>query len=251
MIKTNDLDKFVFRSDNRERINQLHVKALVESIRSCNMLNMRPIIVNEKMEIIDGQHRVLAAMKLQVPIFYTIEENRSPKDIVLLSITKSWGTSDFLNFYVKNGYKEYIKLDEFLKFNDVCLKIGLCLIMGHTNDAYKKFKNGDFVMHTEISPEHFKLCRETQELIKKSQGSTKYWNAMKFWKAHLFLSNMEKFNVDKWRDNASRLSERFCIKATYSGYLSLFVGIYNWNTRPNNRILISRDGSCDYMDETE
>ena len=36
---------------------------------------MRPIVVNKKMEVMDGQHRLMAAKQLGVEIYYQEEKN--------------------------------------------------------------------------------------------------------------------------------------------------------------------------------
>jgi hypothetical protein len=43
---TKNYSMFKFRADNREKISDGHVEKLVESIKTRNLLEMRPIIVN-------------------------------------------------------------------------------------------------------------------------------------------------------------------------------------------------------------
>lgn len=227
-IETNDLDKFIFRTDNREKINDAHVKVLVNSIRSCNLLSMKPILVNEQMEIIDGQHRVLAAKELGVSIFYDVRQDITPRHMILLNNTKSWTLTDHLHFYLQHEYVEYKKLADFMRFNEITLKVSLSLLIGGTHAAYQRFKDGEFVMNTDVEPKHLRICRDTQDTLSRLNGHSYYMFSMKFYKAHLIMTRNENFNQEKWESNLKRMSERVCPKVSYKDFLKLFVDIHNW-----------------------
>ncbi len=239
VVETNDLDQFIFRNDNREKINVAHVKVLVESIKSCNLLSMKPILVNERMEIIDGQHRVMAAKELGVSIFYDVRQDLTPRHMILLNNTKSWALTDFLHFYLQHSYMEYQKLADFMKFNEITLRIALNLLIGGTHTAYQKFKDGEFVMNTDVEPKHLLICRETQQTLVRLNGHSYYMFSMKFYKAHLILTRNENFSLEKWKVNLKRMSERVCPKVSYKDFLKLFVEIHNW--RNPIRICITDD----------
>ena len=55
--RTNKYDLFKRIESNRE-VNPAHLKKIEKSISEKNFLHLYPIIVNERMEIIDGQHRL-------------------------------------------------------------------------------------------------------------------------------------------------------------------------------------------------
>src|SRR5882757_1010825 len=146
---TTNYDMFVFREDNRDKIDQGHVRKLVDSITSRNLLELRPIVVNERMEIIDGQHRLLAAQKLGVEIYYQVEENLDSEQIINLNIAKTWGIQDFLNFYVNHEYPEYVKLHNVIKKNNLPLKVAISLYMGQSHIGFHDFKIGKYVFKNE------------------------------------------------------------------------------------------------------
>ena len=123
MKETTNYDMFKFREDNRKEISNVHVRVLVRSITHNNMLKYKPILVNSKMEVLDGQHRLLAAKEIGVPIFYEVEKDMDIKSIISLQTQKAWTTTDYINAYAKNGYEDYIKLSDFCKKNDRMLFI--------------------------------------------------------------------------------------------------------------------------------
>lgn len=83
MLSTKNYDVFTMHASNRE-INILNIKKIKASLCARNMLHLRPIVVNKKMEIKDGQHRFLAAKELGLEIFYQIDDDGEDYDIVLL-----------------------------------------------------------------------------------------------------------------------------------------------------------------------
>ena len=60
VIETTDYDIFKGIVGNR-KVEKKHVEMLTGAIDRNNLLNVRPIIVNEEMMVIDGQHRLEAA----------------------------------------------------------------------------------------------------------------------------------------------------------------------------------------------
>jgi len=86
-------------TSNRE-VDKAHVKKLVASITKNNLLKLNPIIINEQMQVIDGQHRLEAAEQLKLPIFYMVDSQVSKRDLSdLNSVKKNWSTMDYINFW--------------------------------------------------------------------------------------------------------------------------------------------------------
>lgn len=225
--KTTDYALFKFRSDNRPE-NKPYIKRLVESIRSKNLLEFRPIYVNKHYEIIDGQHRLLAAEILGVPIYYQINEQFKPEDIIIANTSKSWGAQDYLNFYYKNGHIEYEKLYNFVKTNNIQLKIALILTMGQSKDSYYKFKNGEYKFIEENFGDSLELCWETINYIKKINGNSHYLFTARFWKALIRLFADPYFDIAVWRQNIKRFIGKFGPRVRNEDYIRLVMEVHNW-----------------------
>jgi len=234
IIKTTDYDIFKFREDNREAINTSHVKRLAESIKSRNLLELRPICVNADMEIIDGQHRLLAAKSLGVAIYYKQEKTLEAKDIIIMNVSQPWGQSDYLNYYCKNNYVEYIKLKEFMKKQNISLKIALNITMGQKRDGYIKYKMGEYKFNEEDFSNSLEICWNTIDYIKRMNGYSLYTHSARFWNALLIMIRHVNFDAQKWLDNLKRMVERFTAKAKKEDYLKLFMDVHNW--RNNSKI---------------
>ena len=243
MKKTNDYDIFKFRADNRDHIDKNHVMRLVNSIQSKNLLELRPIAVNKDYEVIDGQHRLLAAKQLGVDIYYTVEEKLDCKDIVLMNLSKAWGWYDYLNYYCKNDYQHYLHLKNFIEQHKISLKLGMNITMGGTSEAYEKFRNGEYTFDEEGYGPNLQICWDTIREIRRVNGFSPYTGSVRFWNAMLQLIRHPDFDVKHWNDNYPKLIARFGIRSTIREYLKMMMDIYNY--RKNTKISLLKGYSYD------
>jgi len=114
VYKTNDLSIFKQIEGNRPP-NPQHVRRLTQSIKE-NGLLCNPILVNEHFEVIDGQHRLLAAKNAESEIYYIVLIGYKLDQVHTLNLNqKNWNRKDFMNGYAEMGITSYIKLKEFYK----------------------------------------------------------------------------------------------------------------------------------------
>src|ERR1051326_7260164 len=113
IFSTRDYAKFKSIAGNRT-MNPVHLKRLTISMQQRALIS--PIIVNEKFEIIDGQHRFKVRQELGLPIQYIIAEGYGLNEVQILNTnTKNWGPNDYLEGYIELGLEDYIM---FKKFKD-------------------------------------------------------------------------------------------------------------------------------------
>jgi hypothetical protein len=116
ILFTNDLKKFKTMKGNRP-VNPRHVKAIIRSISDNGMLPTL-ILVNEKYEVIDGQHRLEAARVLGVGVHYLVIKGYSITETHTLNLNqKNWKNQDYLASYAEIGYLDYVALQELQKEN--------------------------------------------------------------------------------------------------------------------------------------
>jgi hypothetical protein len=109
-MKTTNYDQFKLVKTNRP-ISKGHVKKLMESIKNHGYFNSKPITVNERMEISDGQHRFYACRELKIPINYEVDEiSVNDSMIVLNSTSNVWRLDEYINHYAEIGVYCYIEL---------------------------------------------------------------------------------------------------------------------------------------------
>jgi len=237
MLKTTEYSIFNFREDNREKIDVTHINRLIESIKARNLLEMRPITVNQDMEVLDGQHRLMAAKKLGVPIYYKIETELKAEDIITLNVTKHWTMGDYLNYYCKNGYVEYQKLLAFMTKNQLPLRVAFNITQGKMKAAFNDYKTGKYVFNEEAAEVDLDVCWQTIYYVHKMNGYSAYTNSSRFWTAILKLVKNPDFNFEKWSFNLKKMVERIGHRAAVKDYLKTFQEIYNWRNAEKIKLL--------------
>lgn len=243
--KTNNYEMFKFRSDNRDGgVNRSHVDKIKRSISAKNMLDLVPITVNEDMEIMDGQHRLVAAKELGVDIYYQVEKNLEAKDIILMNINKAWAISDFFNFHVKNHHPEYLKLKKFIDENQVGLRVALRMLIGTQHEKLYDFKTGNYVHSIEGIEQQWDAIWQTIGYIRKMNGNGAYLTSSRFWMSLYALVNNPNFDMKKWMENLAKMVDKVRPMVSTKDYKYLFMRIYNWNNR--NKIELLEEESREF-----
>lgn len=114
VYETTNYRKFKKMLDNRE-VSPNRVQKIVKSIDQVGYV-MSPIIVNEKMEVIDGQGRLAAAERLGLPVYYVVAPGIGIEECRAMNLNQSnWNIKDFVNSYSAGGNINYINLTNLMK----------------------------------------------------------------------------------------------------------------------------------------
>lgn len=182
--QTNDYSIFKSLEGNR-KVNELHVKRLKKSFEKEYLFS--PIIVNEKFEIIDGQHRFKAAKEMQLPINYTVVHGYDLKEVQTLNAnSKNWNKLDYLNAYCDLGYESYIQMRQFMRdYPDFGIAAAEMILTaknsrGNSEHTYK-FNEGS------LRIDNIKLSYDNAEKIMMFKGLHEKWSSLAFISAVLQL----------------------------------------------------------------
>ena len=94
---------------NRD-IPESRISKIVASIQEIGWVR-NPIVVNEKMEVIDGQGRLTALQRLNMPIEYIIAEGAGSKECIYMNMNMvNWKLPDFIKSYAEQGNENYQRL---------------------------------------------------------------------------------------------------------------------------------------------
>ena len=106
---TKDYSIFKRLVGNRD-IPESRISKIVESIQTVGWVH-NPIIVNEKMEVIDGQGRLTALQRLKLPVEYIIAEGAGNKECIHMNMNMvNWKLPDFIKSYAEQGNENYQRL---------------------------------------------------------------------------------------------------------------------------------------------
>lgn len=221
-------DYSIFKTLKGNRVLIKKVESLIDSIREINLLEQNPIIVNEKMEVIDGQHRLFVASTLQLPIFYTIKEGANLRTVQLINRNlNKWTQVNFLESFIANNNPNYKVLKHFYLNHGIGLNTSIGLLAGSlvTRDMDKATQ--DFI-DGEFKATHLK---EADEFITQAEKLSMYLEA-DFWKSLGFLRALkvvyQEVDPDLLRQRVANSPLRLRRRGTIRDYLRDLEEVYNY-----------------------
>lgn len=142
VYKTDDLDMFKFTKFNR------NILFTDEMLKQAKEGFISPIIVNEYMVVIDGQHRLEHAKKAGVPIEYIVKPGLTEHDIVRMNTTqRPWSLLNFIESYANQGSEQYVALLNLInkKYAGTSVVVGVARDTTSNQTGLSKLvKSGDF-----------------------------------------------------------------------------------------------------------
>lgn len=177
---TNDYGRFKYIESNRT-ISKPHVQHLIQSFEANpGLISTRPILVNENMEIIDGQHRLQACITLRLPVHYMVAEGTNVESAQLMNaLQKGWGLMDYARSFAMNGksdYREFLRLIEEYPIASTILMIYCVGKAEHKINV--KFKRGEFKMMDDK-----KLIEKRLSMLEDFAEVLPFWRDYNFGKA--------------------------------------------------------------------
>ena len=144
ILKTDNYSVFKKIKGNR-RVGKTHKNNLVRAIsEDASCISYNPIIVNDKNEVIDGQHRLSALEELNLPVYYIKVNGLTLKNVQMLNaLSKSWTPMEYAKSFSDLGnshYQGYIDFKKTYKLNHDVLLRYLSLGKPMTSDMFKKGK---------------------------------------------------------------------------------------------------------------
>lgn len=217
--KTKNYSSFNLLHTNRNLSNGL-INRLIKSINKIGYIPSRPIIVDNDMNIIDGQHRFKACQILNIPIYYsklTGDINSDDLIIALNSNQEVWRLNEYVLHYCKKGIKFYIELQNFEDVYKLGISNSISICCGQGRAKHIR-KGIDLKLNENrhIVAEFIKNC-----------------NTLYFYKSSHFVRAIVVF-IDKSSDKqrAKLLKNLLSIsqQPTTGHYLNVFANIVNRNS---------------------
>ncbi len=144
IITEKNYDVFKLREKNRD-ITNVRVKNLVGSINELDMTDCMPIVVNERMEIIEGQTRYEACKHLGIPVHYIKKDfgGKSDKAMILLNANRAdWTIDEYIEHYVKCNIPIYKEIKECQEKYDISSGVAICFIANTTHGEPSTIRGG-------------------------------------------------------------------------------------------------------------
>ena len=110
IMRTENYDMFKKIGGNR-KLNKTNYAKIVKSMKEEQLII--PIVVNEKYEIIDGQHRFTACKDLGKPIYFYMVRGYGLEQVKRANIASSnWKKENYLDMFVAENNETYKEFEE-------------------------------------------------------------------------------------------------------------------------------------------
>ena len=246
VFRTKDYEQFKRLPGNRDVKN---AKKIVDSINSVGYV-LSPILVNEKMEVIDGQNRLEALKELDMPVDYIVQEGIGRRECQALNINQSnWTTEQFIHSYAECGYESYqrlaLLLHDFKKKGfglEGILFISLpYMIPKAGGTTYVGVKDGTF----KISEERYELARR-RLLSAINLGLTQFkeryeMNGRSFWGAIGYAYEHHDVDIKVLAQRILENPHEIISVSRVPDQLRYFDDVYNKGRKAQNKVFMSTD----------
>lgn len=223
--KTKQYTKFRTLGANRDT-SRAHISRLKKSIEEHpEILEAQPILINENFEIIDGQHRFLAASELGMPIYYTMVPGIGIETARTLNVLqRAWAPEDYARSYAMTGnkhYQSYLKARE-----DYGLQHNVTMAAlsgGKRNGLNSPFKRGEFEI---IDLERGRLWMD--RILEIGEAGTIPMTSQ-FAYSLIAVFPVENFDYARLPDNTKKYGSTFMRRySSVEDYLRMWEDIYNF-----------------------
>ena len=237
-----DYSRFHRLPDNRNVV-ESRVGKLVASISEKYILN--PIIVNEKMEIIDGQGRYEALKRLGLPIHYIIAEGATSEDCRRTNkYNTKWSALDFAESYEKAGVESYVRLLKVCRKHGQPIKRVLRManrgertINVNAKNGMTKFEKGELTFTEEDAAKAERALVLANEILSALQFTDRPNDT--FYVAVKICCETEGYEHARMIANCRRNRSTYAQMSGIDSQLKEFERIYNYKTHTQNRLYFS------------
>jgi len=230
-------DYKIFKTlDGNRPLNLMHVKRLKQSIAE-KPIDI-PIIVNEKMQVIDGQHRLQALKELNKPVRYLKNYGLGLQDVQKLNTTsQKWNMDAYLSSYILLGYPEYIKYKKFYDEYGFNHNETLMLLSGYNGQVggnyTQNFKEGKFKVY-----DWDESCKKATK-IQMCKSFYPEYKRRSFVLAMIHCMKHSDFNVSEFIAKMRYQQGKLKIHGTWQECVAMIEDIYNYKRPVGERIALS------------
>lgn len=224
--ETKDYSIFKFRDDNRV-INNNHVKKLSNKMKVKGWLSSSVVTINGNGDVIDGQHRVKAAMSVGCPIRYKVTRGAGTEEMTEMNtLQKNWSPFDHLHKFVVRGNPSYVTFQRFVdefpqyKYTEIAMFLSNSLNSVHRDT----FESGNYSVK-DVN----KGRKWANEILQLKPFGEKFYNRSIFVRAMIkVMSNKSDFIFEEFLHKVKLRPMNFVQCGTVDQYVEMIESVYNY-----------------------
>jgi hypothetical protein len=247
---TTDYARFRYLNGNRD-LKEPNIKAIQNQLQQFGQ--RIPILVNERNEVIDGQHRLEACKRLGIPVKFIVDIGATIDHVISANIVgQKWSLMDYVNRYSSEGNRNYQLLHDFIiecKKHGISASAAMNIVSsGKSYKGYHMYEDGKIRQHgghykikklyyvgDDVKLGYFRL--ESLKQPRKRLEAIVQFKHFPFYKKSFFINallqvmRIKDFDVKRLRQAADTYPNRFVNEPDVEGFVRMFESVYNYRTK--------------------
>lgn len=208
----------------------LHHKRLMESMKQYGFLESYPISVvrngHDKLIVKDGQHRLMIAETLALPVYF-VEDSTEFDVAIVNSAAKGWIIRDYVQKWAANGIHDYQAALEFAERHRIPITTGIALLSGNTNFSNVRRAVFDGTWRVKES----KYADSVASLYSALASMDKRVKNARLIEACMSVCRVPEFDPKRLIAGAERCREKLVSYSTREAYLDMLEAVYNFGRK--------------------
>ena len=230
MFSSMDYEKFMLIDSNR-LIKPGKISKLKEEIERKDLTHENEIKVSlndsgDKLIVHEGQHRFIACMELNIPIYYRFSDMAIDDIGMVNSVQDKWTLHDSLHHYCSRGIHDYKILAGFKKQYHYPISTLVGVLAGRNDKTMlDEFRRGQFEVTQSLEIVH-NVLGKIQEF---KQYNDKIYRHRTFLSVYMDLLTHPEFEHEKLIHKIEQIPMRFIHCTKTNDYLRMIEDVYNYN----------------------
>lgn len=202
-----------------------NVSKLIKDIKEKNLLMQFPIVVDNKLKIIDGQHRFLASKAAGLGFYYIKSNNMDILDVAKVNKrVKHWALSDYIYYFADVGNENYLKIINLAKNWNEGVHI-VMNVMGASGSGYRGIIMGGTLILDDRKIAHYD---DIYKKVKSFEMVYPRWKQRSFIAAVKWMIKNPDYDHSKMVKKLEKMQQKFyrCVNAV--GYAKMLEDVYNY-----------------------
>lgn len=224
----------IFKSiDGNRAVSNYAVKNLKNAIKKDNQLRIHPILVDENMRVIDGQHRLEAARQLAIPIYYIKSDVDESHFISANANQKTFTAHDYMIYHCKNRTNSsYDLLYEISNKYSLSVRSALYLFFDNVNnETHLSMKQGTLQIPSDWEKHVLAYERIYTFFVQRKIKPISMIKGTSFLNAFNVLLGDLDFDLDKFMQKLSVRWFEFKPCRNVKDWIAMLLEIYNYRSK--------------------
>jgi hypothetical protein len=217
--------------DSNRNISTAHVNSIVQSMEKHGVL-FTILYVNEKLQVIDGQHRLRALEIKKGVVNFIVRPKWGPDETTTLNATsEKWKLDDFTGSYAARDYEPYQRMKYLTEMSGISTSKIVKVFGDRSRYAGNKYKDGEFTLSQSKSNMMASRLAKMIQMKPYHPG----WQSYNCMRSMDILMSHTEFDFGQLLIKLSKFPDETLLNSTTLGsvnaYLDKFIKVYNHHSR--------------------